>query len=233
VTNFRSEAGEFARRWWKVGLPVFALAVVIVVALVAGGDDANQAATTTSAALPSGNSTQAHKAKKPSATRKKDHHKQKKDGGSKQGSSKPATQASGPGSGPATEYGHPPGHPVGQVPPGASQSDDEQAVARTLTTFLKAVSRADGPQACAQLSPEGRKRVEREVHQVAPETEGSPCEGAIVLYQGAYGPEARNPQITGVAVSGDQATAHGPPDSQRADMSKYGNVWLIDNYGWN
>jgi hypothetical protein len=232
VTNFWSQAGEFARRWWKVGLPVFALAVVIVVALVAGGDDANQAATTTSAALPSGNSTQAHKAKKPSATRKKDHHKQKKDGGSKQGSGG-SKQASGPGSGPATEYGHRPGHPVGQVPPGASQSDDEQAVARTLTTFLKAVSRADGPQACAQLSPEGRKRVEREVHRVAPETEGTPCEGAIVLYQGAYGPEARNPQITGVQVSGDQATAHGPPDNQRADMGKYGNVWLIDNYGWN
>ncbi len=89
-------------------------------------------------------------------------------------------------------------------------------MAKTLTNFLRAISRGDGPQACAQLSPEGRERVEREVHEAAPETQGTPCEGAIVLYQGGYGASARNPTITDVSVSGDQATATGPPKSAGA-----------------
>ena len=94
------------------------------------------------------------------------------------------------------------------------------------------VSKADGPQACAQLSPEGRKRLEDDVHQAAPETEGTPCEGAIGLYQSGYGREARNPEITGVSVSGTNATANGPPEQRTAEFSKIDNVWLIDNYGW-
>ncbi len=132
---------------------------------------------------------------------------------------------------PPSPFG-PPGHPVGEVPPGSPPSADEQAVAHTLTNFLRAISRGDGPQACAQLSPEGRERVEREVHTAAPETQGTPCEGAIVLYQSGYGPSARNPTITNVSVSGSQATATGPPGKRRGDLAKYGNVWLIDNYGW-
>jgi hypothetical protein len=243
VADFRFQAGELARRWWKVGLPILVLAVVVVVALVAGGGDTNQPET-------SGSTIANVTTEKPSVAHKPTHHKQKKGGGSKHGSgsskhsaptqgsgasaagSGSSTQGSEPASGPGAAYG-PPGTPAGEVPPGASQSANEQAVALTLSNFLKSISRADGPQACAQLSPEGRRRVDHEVHHVAPETRGSPCEGAIVLYQGAYGKKARHPQITDVRVAGDQATATGPPDSQRANLSKRGNVWLIDNYGWD
>jgi hypothetical protein len=129
-----------------------------------------------------------------------------------------------------TIYG-PPGTPAGTVPEGAGPSEDQQAVVRTLDTFLDAISRGDGPEACAQLSREGRKRVEREVHQVAPETQGTPCEGAIVLYQGGYGRSIRNPQYKNLQVSGDQASAIGPP-SEKAALRKYARTWLIDNYGW-
>jgi hypothetical protein len=115
------------------------------------------------------------------------------------------------------------------VPAGAGVSADEAAVALTLRTFVNAVKRGDGNQACAQLSPEGRERAEREIQEAAPETRGTPCEGSIVLYQGTY---RGKPKITDVQVTGDQATAHGPPKGRRGDLGKYGNVWLIDNYGW-
>jgi hypothetical protein len=131
---------------------------------------------------------------------------------------------------PETPYG-PPGEPVGTVPPGAGPSEDQAAVVRTLNEFLAAIARGDGPQACAQLSQEGRARVEKELREAAPETAGTPCEGAIVLYQGGYGNTIKNPRYKNLRVSGTQATAVGPPNEDAA-LSKYGRTWLIDNYGW-
>jgi hypothetical protein len=126
-------------------------------------------------------------------------------------------------------YG-PPGTPAGTVPSGAGASENEEAVVKTLRAFVIAMGRADGPQACAQLSREGRKRVEREIRQAAPETTGTPCEGSIVLYQSTYARET-NPKFQDLIVSGTTATATGPPNKDAA-LTKYGRTWLIDDYGW-
>ena len=240
VSDLRFEAGDFVRRWWKVLLPVAVLAIAIPVALVvSGGDDDGDVGNTValeSPAAPDQGTPPSSDAptSSPSGQNAGGGNKGEggagQDGGSGSGSANAGTDGAA-NEAPPSPFG-PPGHPVGEVPPGSPPSADEQAVSGTLTNFLRAISRGDGPQACAQLSPEGRERVEKEVHSAAPETQGTPCEGAIVLYQGGYGASARHPTITDVQVAGDQATATGPPGKRRGDLAKYDNVWLIDNYGW-
>lgn len=157
-------------------------------------------------------------------------HPRKQDGGADAGSggspALPASQAP-PAS---TPYG-PPGEPAGEVAPGSGPAANEKAVIRTLRTFLAAIERGDGPEACAQLSRTGRARVERELREAAPETQGTPCEGAIVLYQGGYGKSIRNPRFRNLRVTAATASAIGPPEEPAA-LRKYGRTWLIDNYGW-
>ena len=222
---------EFAERWWKVGLALIVLALVIPGAILAGGDEGDAESDAASELASAPPDTTAPGDEATSASGDGEGQPQDGDGRGKDSSSAGDGNGGSDSATPQTPYG-PPGKPVGEVPPGAPPSANEQAVEGTLRNFLVSVSKADGPQACAQLSPEGRKRAEDEVHETAPETQGAPCEGAIVLYQGAYGPKARDPEITDVNVSGTQATAVGPPGRETAEFSKIDSVWLIDNYGW-
>jgi hypothetical protein len=143
-------------------------------------------------------------------------------------SSTPSSGSSGAGgSQPADELRR--GVPVGVVPRAGGPVADQRAVVRTVRTYLVAISHADGVQACAQLTPEGRRFLERNLAKIAPETKGTPCEGSITLYQGAYGAAIKNPRVTGVRVNGDRARAIGPLH-QAVALVKQDRLWRISRY---
>jgi hypothetical protein len=95
---------------------------------------------------------------------------------------------------------------------------------------LLSIAKGDGEQACAQLTPGARRRLLRKLAEFAPETAGAPCEGVILLYQGAYGDAIKHPTVNGVRVRGDRARAVGPIH-QVARLAKKGRLWLITAYG--
>jgi hypothetical protein len=138
--------------------------------------------------------------------------------------------AGSPASGAAPPPGASRGIPVGTVPPAGGPVADHQAVVRTVRAYLQAISRGNGAQACAQLTPEGRRFMERKLAGIAPETAGAPCQSSILLYQGAYGSVIRNPRVTGVRVNGNRARAVGPI-GEVAVLRKSGRLWRISRYG--
>jgi hypothetical protein len=107
---------------------------------------------------------------------------------------------------------------------------DVAAVKVKITAYLLAIHAGDGKKACAQLSDQGRRKMERKLARIAPETEGSACEQSILLYQGAYQGAIRNPSVKRVRVSGASATAIGPL-REPAELSRSGEGWAIDEYG--
>lgn len=153
-------------------------------------------------------------------------------GASGSGPAEPGSSHSAPeGSQPPKERGKPrteEGHPVGTVPSGGGPAADERAVVRTIRAYLVAIARGDGVQACAQLTPEGRRAVERQVARAAPETKGSPCETAIELYQSSYRAATGGVRVTNVSVAGDRAEAVAL--RQPASLVKQGRTWLIAKY---
>jgi hypothetical protein len=118
--------------------------------------------------------------------------------------------------------------PVGSVPSGSGSTADRKAVIRTVRTYLLSIAHGDGEQACAQLTPGGRRRVMRKLAEFAPETTGAPCAGVILLYQSTY--RDQHPRITDVRVRGHRARAVGPIH-QVASLVKQGSLWLIAAYG--
>jgi hypothetical protein len=201
------------------------LALIAALAIAGcGGDDENEASTTepttthASTAPTKPDSTKSG-SKKPG--RKKSGSKKsgsKKSGHKKSGSSQKTTQ-------PTTPQG---GHPVGTVPRGAGPAANEQAVVRTVSAYLRAIARGDGPQACAQLTSEEQHAVERKVARAAPETKGSPCDASIVLYQSSYQRAAGGVRVTDVRVAGDRANAVAL--HQAASLVKHSRTWLIARY---
>jgi hypothetical protein len=203
---------------------VLALIVALVIA-GCGGDDENEASTTAPTTTHASTApTKPDSTKKPGS--KKSGHKKsgskksgsKKSGHKKSGSSQKTTQ-------PTTPQG---GHPVGTVPRGAGPAANEQAVVRTVSAYLRAIARGDGPQACAQLTSEEQHAVERKVARAAPETKGSPCDASIVLYQSTYRHAAGGVRVTDVRVAGDRANAVAL--NQAASLVKHGRTWLIARY---
>jgi hypothetical protein len=201
------------------------LALIVALAIAGcGGDDENETSTT------GPTTTHASTAPtKPDSTKsgsKKSGHKKsgstksgsKKSGSKKSGSSEKTTQ-------PTTPRG---GHPVGTVPRGAGPAANEQAVVRTVSAYLRAIARGDGPQACAQLTAEEQHAVERKVARAAPETKGSPCDASIVLYQSSYQRAAGGVRVTDVRVAGDRANAVAL--HQAASLVKHDRTWLIARY---
>jgi hypothetical protein len=198
-----------------------------------GGDDENEASTTSP--------TTAHASTQPDSTKSSPKKSRSKESGSNQtspnggsknaASSKSTSQRPGqPGkaNGPATPGGIPDGKPVGTVPRGAGPGANEEAVARTLRAYLVSIAQGDGPQACAQLTSDAQRHVEREVGRAAPETKGSPCEVSIVLYQSSYHRAADGVRVSDVQVAGDRAKAVALHEA--AGLVKHGRTWLIASY---
>jgi hypothetical protein len=140
----------------------------------------------------------------------------------------PPTSTSPPGPAVAPREG-PIGTPVGRVPRGSAAAD-RKAVIRTVRTYLRAIARGNGEQACAQLTSGARRRLSRKLAEFAPETAGVECAGLILLYKGAYRDAIDHPAITGVRVKGKRARAVGPIH-QVATLVKTGRLWLITAYG--
>ncbi|MEK6328662.1 MAG: hypothetical protein AABM66_14230 [Actinomycetota bacterium] len=225
-----------SRRSW---VAVLCLLVALAIA-GCGGDDENQASTT-APTTPSAST-------KPESTKSGSAQTGSKKSGSK-GSKESTSNESGsnaPGSNnstakesgkaekptkPATSGGTPggDGRPVGTVPAGGGPTADERAVVRTVRAYLMAIAQGDGLQACAQLTPEGRRAVEREVARAAPETKGSPCESSIELYQSSYRSAADGVRVTDVSVVGDRARAVALQEA--ASLVKRDRTWLIARYG--
>ncbi len=130
----------------------------------------------------------------------------------------------------------PTGPPIEQDPPSDGGGEpigdpaDVAAVTDTLTIYLESIASGDGEGACGQLSESGVKTMLKKLAKVAPETRGSPCPQAILLYQGAYGESAVDPSFKSIEISGGSATAVGPL-KEPARLSATGDGWLIDEYG--
>jgi hypothetical protein len=122
-----------------------------------------------------------------------------------------------------------PAVPVGRVPEKATSAADVRAVTKTVRTYLSAIADGNGGLACAQFTPKGLRDKLREIARVVPTSHGSPCSGAILLYQGAYGKALQNPRVTNVRVSGRSATVKGPAGTS-GRLVKIGRLWLIDFY---
>jgi hypothetical protein len=120
--------------------------------------------------------------------------------------------------------------PAGEVPPGAGAGADRKAVVLTIKAYLGAIRQSLGRTACAQLTAAGKKWVVRDVSSIVPEVRGSGCEGAVIVYQGAYGDAIRNPKVRNLRVTGRTARAVGPL-GEVATLVKQGKTWLITAYG--
>ena len=195
------------------------LALIVALAIAGcGGDDENEASTT----VP----TTTHASTTPTKPHSKNSG-SKKSGSKKSGSKKSGSNKSGSkkSTQPTTPRG---GTPVGTVPRGAGPGADERAVVRTVGAYLRAIARGDGPQACAQLTSEEQRAVERKVARAAPETKGSPCDTSIALYQSSYRRAAGGVRVTDVRVAGDHASAVALDHT--ASLVKHGRTWLIARY---
>ena len=117
---------------------------------------------------------------------------------------------------------------MGTVPSGAGPEADRQAIARAIRVYVRSIARGDGVQACAQLTPGGRRAVEREIARAAPETRGAPCEGSIQLYQSTY--SGAGLRVRDVRIRGDRARGVGPLHTA-ATLVKHDRLWLIARYG--
>jgi len=154
----------------------------------------------------------------------------------REGAGKTETSNTSPARTPESGGSPPPGpaargaKPVGTVPPGGGPVADQRAVVRTVRGYLLSIAAGDGVRACAQLTPKGRRFMERRLARLAPETKGAPCEASILLYQNAYGSAIRNPRVTRVRVTGDRARATGPA-KEAAILLKRGRLWRISRYG--
>jgi hypothetical protein len=202
------------------------LALIVALAIAGcGGDDENEASTTApttthaSTAPTKPDSTKKSGSKKPGS---------KKSGAKKSSSKKSGAKKPGPSEKPTQPTTPRGGTPVGTVPKGAGPAADERAVVRTVGAYLRAIARGDGPQACAQLTSEEQRAVERKVARAAPETKGSPCDTSIALYQSSYRRAAGGVRVTDVRVAGDHAQAVALDHA--ASLVKHGRTWLIAKY---
>lgn len=211
------------------------LALIVALAIAGcGGDDENEASTTApttthaSTAPTKPDSTKKSGSKKSGSKKSGSNQAGSKQAGAKQsGANKSGANKSGSkkSTQPTTPRG---GTPVGTVPKGAGPAADERAVVRTVGAYLRAIARGDGPQACAQLTSEEQRAVERKVARAAPETKGSPCDSSIVLYQSSYRRAAGGVRVTDVRVAGDHASAVAL--DRAASLVKHGRTWLIARY---
>jgi hypothetical protein len=195
-----------------------------------GGDDGDEASTTTPttthASTPSTKPDSTKSGPKKSGRQKSG---SKTSGSKKSGSKKSASGKSGPKkSGQPRKTTPAGGTPVGTVPSGAGPAVNERAVVRTVSAYLRAIARGDGPQACAQLTSEAQDAVERKVARAAPETKGSPCDASITLYQSSYQRAAGGVRVTDVRLAGDRAKAVAL--DKAASLVKHGRTWLIARY---
>ena len=206
------------------------LALIVALAIAGcGGDDENEASTT-APTTPHASTTSTKPDSEKSGSKKSGSKKSgsKKAGSNPAGSTQSGSNQSGPSDKPPQPTTPAGGTPVGTVPRGGGPDDDERAVVRTVRAYLVAIARGDGPQACAQLTPEGQRAVERKVARAAPETKGSPCDASIVLYQSTYHRAAGGVRVTDVRVAGDRAKAVAL--HQAASLVKHGRTWLIARY---
>lgn len=147
----------------------------------------------------------------------------------------PLTAGPGPGSKPAGKRadldnpGTGRGRPVGRAK-ASTLTADRRSVLRVMRTFLQSLGSGDTVQACAQLTPAGRSRLERRIWKVAPEVDTLPCEAALPVYRSAYGNELVNPRFEKVGVTASRASAVGPGEEAFA-LRKRNGVWLIDRFG--
>ena len=126
-----------------------------------------------------------------------------------------------------------PARPIEQDPPKGDggtpepigEPADVAAVTDTLTTYLESIASGDGEGACGQLSASGVRTMLKKLAKVAPETRGSPCPQAILLYQGAYGESAVGPSFKSIEISGGSAhrgrpaERAGPPERDRRRLA--------------
>lgn len=110
-----------------------------------------------------------------------------------------------------------------------SRSDEDQ-IRSTLTTYLTAVANGDGRTACARLTVDGRRVVEK-----TPGARVETCEGVIAQVAAAAKPsdKAKLRSLAAedieVDVQGASATAKIEGATRDAKLVKSGERWLIDD----
>ena len=121
------------------------------------------------------------------------------------------------------------GTPSAATAAGNGSARDREAVRRTVGIYLQAITRSNGTQACAQLTPAARAAKLRYMARLFPETAGNTCAQAIILYQGAYGRAALDPKVTRVRIKGRKATCRAL-GKHTASLVKVGRRWYISKY---
>lgn len=153
----------------------------------------------------------------------------------KPGSSGPLTDGPGPGSKPArqrSDLDNPDtgrGRPVGRSR-ASTRAAERRAVLRVMGTFLRSLGSGDTVQACAQLTPAGKRRLERRIWKVAPEVDTLPCEAALPVYRSAYGKALAKPRFKKLRLTSTRASALGP-GSEPFRLTKRHRTWKIDRFG--
>lgn len=111
-----------------------------------------------------------------------------------------------------------------------TSGSDEDQIRSTLTTYLTAVANGDGRTACARLTADGRRVVEK-----TPGARAETCEGVISQVATAAKPsdKAKLRRLAAedieVDVQGASATAKLEGATRDAKLVKSGERWLIDD----
>ncbi len=114
---------------------------------------------------------------------------------------------------------------------GCGGDGDEAAVANTVETYLSALAKGDGQEACDQLTgSQARKVLEGFVVQL-PELQATSCADALSKLSGSLGGEEKggleDAEATNVEIRGDSATAEVVGGTQTVSLTRTDGHWLI------
>lgn len=117
------------------------------------------------------------------------------------------------------------------VLPGCGGGSEEGAVGETIETYLSALARGDGQEACDQLTgSQARTMFEGAVVQL-PELQATSCADALSKLSGSLGGEEKaaleDAEATNIEVHGDSASAEIVGGTNTATLAQVGDRWLI------
>lgn len=112
-----------------------------------------------------------------------------------------------------------------------SRTPDEQAVSRTVTSWLGALATEDSPRACSYLTRHLQTLIDQ---QLRTHSEPGSCRTWAGRWIGGQTPPGRrDAHVTTVHVAGRRATATIDASSaveRTVELRKVGGRWLIENY---